>query len=54
MTDRCLQVDGPSFDIFYGVSDNDRRWFDIDHAREVLGYDPQDDGEEWDAPPERR
>jgi nucleoside-diphosphate-sugar epimerase len=52
MTDRCLQVDGPAFDTFYGVSDNERRWFDIDHAREVLGYDPQDDGEEWDAPPE--
>jgi nucleoside-diphosphate-sugar epimerase len=52
MTDRCLQVDGPAFDVFYGVSDNDRRWFDIDHAREVLGYDPQDNGEEWDGPPE--
>jgi len=52
MVDRCLQDDTVSFDVFYGVSDNDRRWFDIDHACEVIGYDPQDDGEEWDAPPE--
>jgi nucleoside-diphosphate-sugar epimerase len=30
------------FDIFYAVSDNAYRWVDIEHAREVLGYDPQD------------
>ncbi|SEO20782.1 NAD dependent epimerase/dehydratase family protein [Halogranum amylolyticum] len=52
--DCCLQDDDVEFDVFYGVSDNDRRWFDIEHAREVLGYDPQDNGEEWDAPPEGR
>ncbi|WP_114577824.1 NAD(P)-dependent oxidoreductase [Saliphagus sp. LR7] len=48
----CLSDDTVEYDVFYGVSDNDRRWFDIDHAREVLGYEPADDGEEWDAPPE--
>ena len=53
MVDCCLADDSVEFDVFYGVSDNDCRWFDIDHAREVLGYDPQDDAEEWDAPPER-
>ncbi|AUV84634.1 NAD(P)-dependent oxidoreductase (plasmid) [Salinigranum rubrum] len=47
----CLEDDSVEFDVFYGVSDNDRRWFDIDHAREVLGYDPQDNGETWEAPP---
>ncbi len=48
----CLQDDDVEFDVFYGVSDNDRRWFSLEHARDVLGYDPQDNGEEWDAPPE--
>jgi nucleoside-diphosphate-sugar epimerase len=42
-------VDAPDdlrFDIFYGVSNNQWRWVDIDHAREVLGYIPQDSAEE--------
>lgn len=30
------------FDIFCAVSDNQYRWVDIDHAREVVGYVPQD------------
>ncbi|WP_137290522.1 NAD-dependent epimerase/dehydratase family protein [Natronorubrum halophilum] len=48
----CLQDDSVEFDIFSGVSDNRRRWYDLEHARARIGYDPQDDGEEWDAPPE--
>ena len=52
MVERCLETEDLGFDVFYGVSDNDRRWFDIDHARDRIGYDPQDNGEEWDAPPE--
>ncbi|MFC6734263.1 MULTISPECIES: NAD(P)-dependent oxidoreductase [unclassified Haladaptatus] len=53
MVDRCLQTDGVAFDIFYGVSTNDRRWFDIDHACEVIDYEPQDNGDKWDGPPAR-
>ena len=34
------------FGIFYGVSANKWRWVDIDHAREVLGYIPQDSAEQ--------
>ena len=34
------------FDIFYGVSNNRYRWVDIDHAREVLGYIPEDSAED--------
>ncbi len=30
------------FDILFGVSANLHRWVDIDHARDVLGYAPQD------------
>lgn len=51
MVDRCLQDDDVEFDVFYGVSDNRRRWFDLEHARTRLGYHPRDDGEEWDEPP---
>ena len=51
MVDRCLRTPAPDFDVFYGVSDNERRWFDIEHARTVIGYDPQDTGETWDGPP---
>jgi hypothetical protein len=47
----CLQDQSVTWDQFYGLSDNDRGWYDIEHARQRLGYDPQDNGEEWDAPP---
>ena len=52
MVELCLQDETVDFGVFYGVSANDRRWFDINHAREVLEYAPQDNGEEWDAPPD--
>ncbi|WP_224450347.1 NAD-dependent epimerase/dehydratase family protein [Haloprofundus salilacus] len=50
--DCCLQDDSVEFEIFSGVSDNRRRWYDLEHARAKIGYNPQDDGEEWDEPPE--
>jgi hypothetical protein len=40
------------FDVFWGVSDNDGRWVDLEHGREVLGYDPQDNGADWNSPPD--
>ena len=49
--DCCLQADAPGFEIFHGVSDNDRRWFSIERARSLIGYSPEDNGEEWDQPP---
>jgi len=52
MVDLCLRDDEVEYDIFYGVSNNDRRWHDIQHAREVLGYEPKDNSEEWEKPPE--
>jgi len=51
LVDRCLRATAPGFDVFYGVSDNRRRWFDLEHARARVGYDPVDDGEDWTAPP---
>ena len=43
MVQRC--IDAPEslrFDTFYAVSDNPHRFVDIEHARKVLGYAPQD------------
>lgn len=48
----CLDDESVTYDTFYAVSGNANRWFDIEHAQAVLGYDPQDDGAEWESPPE--
>ena len=50
MVERCLADEDVTFDIFYGVSDNERSWLDIDHARKRIGYDPQDSSEEYSSP----
>jgi nucleoside-diphosphate-sugar epimerase len=50
--DCCLQDSKIEYDIFYGVSDNRRRWFDLEHPRVRIGYHPQDDAEEWESPPD--
>jgi nucleoside-diphosphate-sugar epimerase len=47
----CLDDDSVAFGVFSGVSDNRRRWFDLEYARSQIGYDPVDDGEEYDEPP---
>ena len=36
---------GIPFQIFYGISGNTRAFWSIANAREVIGYDPQDDSE---------
>jgi nucleoside-diphosphate-sugar epimerase len=44
-----LAIEAPDelrFDVFYVVSANKWRWVDIDYAREVLGYVPQDSAED--------
>jgi len=47
----CLEDDEVEFGVFYGVSDNSRRWVDIEHANSVLGYEPSDSADEWEHPP---
>lgn len=42
MVDCCLDDAAVSFDIFHGISDNTHTWFDIEHARRRIGYDPSD------------
>lgn len=51
MVDLCLKCDSSDYDIFYGVSDNTRRWFDIEHAKKVLGYRPKDNAEKFSGIP---
>jgi nucleoside-diphosphate-sugar epimerase len=36
------------YDIFHAVSNNARRWRDIDHSREVLGWEPHDSSDVFD------
>ena len=44
----CLEApDSVRFGIFYGVSANTWRFWDIDDARDAIGYEPQDDAERW-------
>ena len=43
---------GGAFEVFYGISDNPNSWFDIEHARERVGYDPRDSGNAMAEPPE--
>jgi hypothetical protein len=47
LVDRCLSVQGVRFEIFYGVSGNTWRFWDIEHAARVLGYVPQDNAETY-------
>jgi NAD+ dependent glucose-6-phosphate dehydrogenase len=44
--DCCLQAEY-AFEIVYGISDNDRKYYSIDRAREVLDYDPQDNSADY-------
>ena len=43
-------IDAPEhlrFAIFYGVSNNKWRFWDITDSRKAIGYEPQDDAEAW-------
>ena len=47
LVERCVNApDSLRFDVFFGQSDNQHNFVDIDHARQVLGYAPQDRAEE--------
>jgi nucleoside-diphosphate-sugar epimerase len=39
---RCLDVEDVPWALVYGVSANARRFWDLDHARDLLGWEPQD------------
>jgi len=52
--ERCLEADDDlRFGIFYGMSNNDYRWVDIESARKTVGFTPRDRAEEahdYDSP----
>ena len=44
--DRCLRAEY-GYEVVYGISDNDRRYYSIERAREALGYDPADNSADY-------
>ena len=42
LAEKCLAADSVQYDIFYGISNNPHPFYDLEHAREVIGYEPQD------------
>ena len=45
--DRCVQADY-DYEIVYGISDNDRKYYSLERAREALGYEPRDNSADHD------
>lgn len=43
LINRCIDVDNLRFAIFHGLSNNRFKRLDISDARELVGYEPQDD-----------
>ena len=48
MVDAALTATAPGFAALYGISANTRAWWDLEPGR-ALGYEPQDDAEEFAA-----
>jgi len=44
LVDRCFAAPEMGCSVFWGVSANDRGWWS-DHARELIGFEPQDNAE---------
>jgi len=48
MVERCIDApESVGFDVFYVVSDNQWRHRDIEHARQVVGYNPEDSADSF-------
>lgn len=46
LVEKSLEACDVKYDVFYGVSDNTWRFWDISHARKVIGYEPRDNAED--------
>ena len=46
--ERTIEADY-DFEIVYGISDNDRKYYSLERAKDVLGYEPMDNSAEWDG-----
>ena len=47
MSQLLLSKELTGYDIFYGLSNNTRKWFDLSHAEEILGYFSTDNAEKF-------
>ncbi|MSQ09093.1 MAG: NAD(P)-dependent oxidoreductase [Dehalococcoidia bacterium] len=47
LVDKCLSAPKLGFEIFYGVSDNKWRFWDIKHAAQSIGFKPVDNAESY-------
>jgi nucleoside-diphosphate-sugar epimerase len=48
LVERCINApDSLRFDVFFGQSNNPYNFVDIQHPRDVLGYEPQDSAEDY-------
>jgi len=43
----AVEAAGIHFEVVYGASNNTRCWWDLSRARQVLGYEPQDNAETY-------
>ncbi|MFB6219682.1 MAG: NAD-dependent glucose-6-phosphate dehydrogenase Azf [Halobacteriaceae archaeon] len=44
----CALTADYEFETVYGISDNDRKYYSLERAKEVLGYDPQDNSADYE------
>lgn len=51
LVEKCIEATHVRFDVFYGISNNPSRFFDLEHAQEVLGYTPEDSSAERSQKP---
>ena len=47
LIERIVETKEKGFEIFYGLSDNDRRWFDLEYTKKSLKYKPLDNSENY-------
>jgi NAD+ dependent glucose-6-phosphate dehydrogenase len=48
--DCCIRAEY-GYEIVYGISDNDRKYYSIERARDVLGYEPRDNSADYTDEP---
>lgn len=47
LIERIIASKEKGFEIFYGLSNNDRRWFDLEYTKKSLKYKPLDNSENY-------
>lgn len=45
--ERCIEA-SYGYEIVYGISDNDRKFYSLDRARDILGYHPRDNSADFE------